>query len=57
MLLLNTYKIFPKATSNISSFFNVREENKKLKETIEKYKSLELNVEYLTNQNQDLQKF
>ena len=49
-------RLFPKATSNISSFFNVREENKRLKETIEKYKSLELNVEYLTNQNQDLQK-
>ena len=49
-------RYFPKATSNISSFLNVREENKRLKETIEKYKSLELNVEYLTNQNQDLQK-
>ena len=49
-------RFFPKATSNISSFFNVREENKRLKETIEKYKSLELNVEYLSNQNQDLQK-
>ena len=32
-------RFFPKATSNISSFFNVREENKRLKETIEKYKS------------------
>ena len=49
-------RFFPKATSNISSFFNIREENIKLKETIEKYKSLELNVEYLTNQNKDLQK-
>ena len=49
-------RFFPKATSNISSFFNIREENIKLKETIEKYKSLELNVEYLTNQNRDLQK-
>ena len=49
-------RFFPKATSNISSYFNVREENKTLKETIEKYKSLELNVEYLSNQNQDLQK-
>ena len=49
-------RYFPKVTSNISSFLNVREENKRLKETIEKYKSLELNVEYLTNQNQDLQK-
>ena len=49
-------RFFPKATSNISSFFNVKEENIKLKETIEKYKSLELNVEYLINQNKDLQK-
>ena len=49
-------RFFPKATRNISSFFNIKEENIKLKETIEKYKSLELNVEYLTNQNQDLQK-
>ena len=49
-------RFFPKATSNISSFFNVKEENIKLKETIEKYKLLELNVEYLTNQNKDLQK-
>jgi len=49
-------RFFPKATRNISSFFNIKEENIKLKETIEKYKSLELNVEYLTNQNKDLQK-
>ena len=49
-------RYFPIATSNISSFLNIREENKRLKETIEKYKSLELNVEYLSNQNQDLQK-
>ena len=28
---------FPRATSSISSYFNVREENMKLKETIEKY--------------------
>ena len=49
-------RFFPKATSNISSFFYVKEENIKLKETIEKYKSLELNVEYLINQNKDLQK-
>ena len=50
-------RFFPRATSSISSYFNVREENMKLKETIEKYESLELNVEYLSNQNKDLQKF
>ena len=49
-------RIIPKAGRNVSSFLNVREENQKLKVEIEKYKSLELNVEYLANQNRDLQK-
>ncbi len=38
-------RFFPKASKNFSSYFNVREENKRLKEEIEKYKSQELNVE------------
>ncbi len=49
-------RIIPEAGRNVSSFLNVREENQKLKVEIEKYKSLELNVEYLANQNRDLQK-
>ncbi len=49
-------RIFPKAGENISSFMNVREENKKLKAEIEKYKSLELNVEFLSDENKNLQK-
>ena len=49
-------RIIPEAGENISTFLNVREENQKLKAEIEKYKSLELNVEYLSNQNRDLQK-
>ena len=49
-------RIIPEVGKNFSSFLNVREENQKLKAEIEKYKSLELNVEYLANQNIDLQK-
>ncbi len=49
-------RIIPEVGRNISTFLDVREENQKLKTEIEKYKSLELNVEYLSNQNRDLQK-
>ena len=49
-------RFFPKASKNFSSYFNVREENKRLKEEIEKYKSQELNVEFLTDENKNLQK-
>ena len=49
-------RFFPQVSNDISSFLNVREENKKLKEQIEKYKSLELNVEFLSEENKNLQK-
>ena len=49
-------RFFPQAGKNISSFFNVREENEKLKAEIEKYKLLELNVEFLSDENKNLQK-
>ena len=49
-------RIIPEVGRNISTFLDVREENQKLKTEIERYKSLELNVEYLSNQNRDLQK-
>ena len=49
-------RVFPKAGDGISSFMNVREENKRLKAEIEKYKSLELNVEFLADENKNLQK-
>ena len=49
-------RFFPQVSNDISSFLNVREENKKLKEQIEKYKSLELNVEFLSDENKNLQK-
>ena len=49
-------RFFPKASQNLSTYFNVKAENEKLKAEIEKYKSLELNVEFLTDENKNLQK-
>ena len=49
-------RFFPEVSKDISSYFNVREENKRLKDVIEKYKLLELNVEFLRNQNNNLKK-
>ena len=49
-------RFFPQVGKDVSSFMNVREENKKLKAQIEKYKLLELNVEFLTDENKNLQK-
>ena len=48
-------RIFPQVGDNISSFLNVKKENERLKAEIEKYKSLELNVEFLTDENKNLQ--
>ena len=49
-------RFFPQAGKDIASYLNVREENERLKVELEKYKSLELNVEFLTEENQNLQK-
>ena len=49
-------RFFPQVNEDLSSFFNVKAENERLKAEIEKYKSLELNVEFLTDENKNLQK-
>ena len=49
-------RFFPQVNEGLSSFFNVKAENERLKAEIEKYKSLELNVEFLTDENKNLQK-
>tara|TARA_B100001248_G_scaffold92275_1_gene68432 strand:+ start:4332 stop:5174 length:843 start_codon:yes stop_codon:yes gene_type:complete len=49
-------RFFPQVSEDISSFLNVRDENKKLRALVENYKSLELNVEFLTEENKNLQK-
>ena len=49
-------RIFPSLNSEIANHFNLKKENEELRKTIEKYKALELNLEYLTNENQNLKK-
>ena len=49
-------RMFPSLNNEISNHFNLKKENEELRKSIEKYKALELNVEYLTNENQNLKK-
>ena len=49
-------RFFPQVSKDLSSYLNVKAENEKLKEEIEKYKLLELNVEFLSDENKNLQK-
>ena len=49
-------RFVPDASNSFVEHFNLKEENKKLKEVIENYKSLNLNLEYLTNENKNLRK-
>ena len=49
-------RILPSASKGLTSHFNLKEENEKLKQVIANYKSLDLNLEYLTNENKNLRK-
>ena len=49
-------RMFPSLNSGINSHFNLKKENEELKQVIENYKRLELNLEFLTNENQSLKK-
>jgi len=49
-------RMFPSINSEIASHFNLKKENEELRRVIAKYKSLELNLEYLTNENINLKK-
>ena len=50
-------RFFPNISKEILSLANTRNENKKLKDELEKYKLKELKVEFLTNQNKILKQF
>ena len=50
------YRLMPNASKGITDHLNLKKENEKLKEVIENYKSLDLNLEYLTNENKNLRK-
>ena len=49
-------RFFPQVSKDFSNYINVKEENEMLRAEIEKYKSLKLNVEFLKDENQNLQK-
>ena len=49
-------RMFPSLNSEIASHFSLKKENEELRKVIEKYKALELNLEYLTNENLNLKK-
>ena len=49
-------RLLPNISESLSSHFYIKEENEKLKTAIKNYKSLELNLEYLTNENKNLRK-
>ncbi|MDA8688081.1 rod shape-determining protein MreC [Candidatus Pelagibacter bacterium] len=49
-------RFIPSAGKGLTNHFNLKKENKKLKQVIENYKSLNLNLEYLTNENKNLRK-
>jgi len=49
-------RLTPNVGKSLASHFNLKEENEKLKKVIENYKSLDLNLEYLTNENKNLRK-
>ena len=49
-------RMFPSLNSGVANHFYLKKENEELRKTIEKYKALELNLEYLTNENTNLKK-
>jgi rod shape-determining protein MreC len=49
-------RILPDTSNSIANHFNLKKENEELKKVIENYKSLDLNLEYLTNENKNLRK-
>ena len=49
-------RFFPQVGKDLSSFLDVRKENDRLRAEIKRYKLLELNVEFLSEENKNLQK-
>ena len=55
-LVSSPSRILPSASDELASHFYLKEENESLKKVIENYKSLELNLEFLSNENKNLRK-
>jgi rod shape-determining protein MreC len=49
-------RLLPNASQGIADHFNLKEKNENLKQVIKNYKSLDLNLEYLTTENKNLRK-
>ena len=49
-------RFVPQFTKDLSKYFNLVDENERLRAEIEKFKLLELNVEFLSDENKNLQK-
>ena len=49
-------RLFPDINQGIASHFNLKKENEELRQVIERYKSLDLNLEYISNENKNLKK-
>jgi rod shape-determining protein MreC len=49
-------RLMPNVSKGLVSHFNLKEENESLKQVVKNYKSLDLNLEYLTNENKNLRK-
>ena len=49
-------RFIPNSSKSLTAHFSLKEENENLKKVIENYKSLDLNLEFLTNENNSLRK-
>ena len=56
MIASSPTRFLPNTMDGVSSLFNIKNENERLKKELEIYRLKELNVEYLTNQNINLKK-
>ena len=49
-------RLLPDINKGITGHFNLKKENEELRQVIERYKSLDLNLEYISNENKNLKK-
>ena len=49
-------RLFPGINEGIANHFNLKKENEELRKVIEGYKALDLNLEYISNENKNLKK-
>ena len=49
-------RLFPSVNKSIANHFNLKKENDELRKVIEGYKALDLNLEYISNENKNLKK-